>query len=210
MELHANPSGKSSSGEGDSSAPGKYPSMKHERHYEYNFLLRLLIMVSVVIGSTSILINIMTYSGDLWSLVVSGTIILLWITVAYPLYIKRNIGHFIIVDVISLSAFIYMVELSTQSKGWGLTYVTPFLFIAATLMITFILVIKRLNWREYTVYQTIMVILGFLPPLFCAFKLVTVVWPSILSAFYSFLTVTGMYIFVHKKYGDELKKRFHI
>lgn len=188
----------------------KYPKPDTDTVDRYNFVLRLFLFISLVIGSTCLLINLLTYSGVLWSLYVIGTIVYVWITVAYPLFVKRKIGQIIVLDAISTSIYLYLLELATRTQGWGLSYVTPFIFITATLMITFILLKKRLKWRDYSIYQTIMVILGFLPVIFCITGIVTPIWPSVLSAFYSFLTLMGMFIFADKKYKNELIKRFHL
>ncbi len=188
----------------------KYPEPEEGNARRYNFVLRLVIFISLVIGSSSLLINFLTYSGNLWSLYVVGTLLYVWIAIVYPLFSKKKIGRIIVLDAIVTSIYVFALELATQTQGWGLTYVTPFIFITATLMITFIIFLKRLKWREYTIYQTIMVIMGFLPIVFCVTGLVTSVWPSILSAFYSFLTLAGMFIFADKKYKDELIKRFHL
>lgn len=188
----------------------KYPEPEEGNIRRYNFLFRFVLFISVVIGSSCLLINFLTYSGYLWSLYVVGTLMYIWIAIVYPLFSKKKIGRIIVLDSIVTSIYVFALELGTQTQGWGLTYVTPFIFITATLMITFIIFLKRLKWREYTIYQTIMVIMGFLPIVFCVTGLVTSVWPSILSAFYSFLTLAGMFIFADKKYKDELIKRFHL
>lgn len=188
----------------------KYPEPEEGHGRRYNFVFRFILFISVVVASTSLLINLLTYSGNLWSLYVVGTLLYAWIAVAYPLFSKKKIGRIIVLNSIVTSIYVFALELATKTKGWGLTYVTPFIFIAATLMITFIIFLKRLKWREYTIYQTIMVIMGFLPVVFCLTGLVTSVLPSILSAFYSFLTLAGMFIFADKKYKDELIKRFHL
>lgn len=188
----------------------KYPEPEEGNARRYNFVFRLVLFISVVIASSCLLINFLTYSGYLWSLYVVGTLLYIWIAIVYPLFSKKRIGRIIVLDAIVTSIYVFALELATQTQGWGLTYVTPFIFITATLMITFIIFLKRLKWREYTIYQTIMVIMGFLPIVFCVTGLVTSVWPSILSAFYSFLTLAGMFIFADKKYKDELIKRFHL
>lgn len=188
----------------------KYPKPEMGPLKRYNFVFRLLLFISVVISSTSLLINLMTYSGVLWSLYIIGTLLYLWITVAHPLFVKGKIGQIIVITAISTSIYLYSLELATRTKGWGLSYAIPFLFIAATLLITFIILLRRLKWREYSTYQTIMVMLGFLPVIFCITGLVSPIWPSVLSAFYSFLTLTGMFIFADKNYKDELIKRFHL
>ncbi len=188
----------------------KYPMNETHTVDRYNFVFRLFLFISIVISSTCLLINLLFYSGVLWSLYVIGTMVYIWITVAYPLFVKRKIGQIIVLNTISTSIFLYSLELATRTKGWGLSYVTPFLFIFATLMITFIILLKRLNWREYSLYQTIMVTLGFLPVIFWLTGLVTPIWPSVLSAFYSFITLIGMFIFADKKFKNELIKRFHL
>lgn len=188
----------------------KYPAAVVEAAYKYNFVLRLFLFISVVISSTCLLINILTFRGVLWSAYVAGTLLYVWITVGYPVFAKRKLGQIIVLNTIATAIYVYSLELATKTQGWGLTYVTPFLFITSTLFITFVILLKRLKWREYAVYQTILVIMGFLPVIFCAVGLVTAIWPSIFSAFYSFLTVTGMFIFGDKKYKDELIKRFHL
>lgn len=187
-----------------------YPKSEIDVRDRYNLVFRLYLFISIVISSTSLLVNLLTYKGVLWSLYIIGTILYLWITVAYPVFVKRKIGQIIVINAISTSIYLYLLELGTISKGWGLSYAIPFLFIAATLMITFIILLRRLKWKEYSTYQTIMVILGFLPVFFCITGLVTPIWPSVLSAFYSLLTLTGMFIFADKKYKDELIKRFHL
>lgn len=186
-----------------------YPKREVSTPQKYNFMFRLLLFLSIAVGTTCLLVNILTYSGVLWSLVVAGSILCLWIVIAYPLYMRRKIGHMIIVDAISFSILLYIIEVTTHSKGWGLEYVIPFIFIAATSMITFIIFLKKMKWREYSVYQIVMIILGLLPVIVCISGMVTTVWPSIVSAFYSFLTFTGMLIFADKKYENELIKRFH-
>lgn len=188
----------------------KYPLPDYEDKDRYNLVFRLFLFISVVISSTSLLVNLLTYKGILWSLYVTGTLLYVWITVAYPLFVKRKIGHIIVINAISTSIYVFLLELGTHTKGWGLSYVTPFIFIGATLMITFIIFLKRLKWREYSTYQTIMVAMGFLPVILCLTGLVSPAWPSILSAFYSFLTLIGMFIFVDKKYKNELIRRFHL
>lgn len=202
-----NPEGNLTNAVGDGA---KYPKLETDTVNRYNFVFRLFLFISVVIGSSCLLINLLIYSGVLWSLYVIGTMLYIWITVAYPLFVKRKIGHIIVISALSTSIYLYSLELATRTKGWGLSYATPFLFIAATLLITFIIFLRRLKWREYSTYQTIMVLLGFLPVIFCITGLVTPIWPSVLSAFYSFLTLMGMFIFVDKKYKDELIKRFHL
>ena len=52
--------------------------------------------------------------------------------------------------------------------------------------------------------------MGLLPLLALAMGLVTVIWPSLVSAIYSGLALVSIFIFADNATKIELKKRFHI
>lgn len=184
-----------------------YPSYKEE--IKYNFALRLTVFVSIVGASASLLINLLFYEGMLWSLLVAGGIGFFWAALIYPIAVRKNIGHHITIDAVAACIFFVVAQFVIGTKGWSLDYVVPFLFIAATTFISLVILIRRMKWREYATYQFITIILGALPIISVIAQLVTTAWPSIVSAFYSFVTLIGMLIFADKKYKNELIKRFH-
>jgi hypothetical protein len=184
-----------------------YP--KSEAGVKYDFTVRLFLFLTVVAVSACLLINILAYEGVLWSLIVIAGIGFLWAAIGYPLLVKKNIGNRIVVDAICAVAFFIVVQVVTHSQGWSLDYVIPFLFIAATTIISFIILIRRMTWREYTKYQFVAIFFGLLPVISVIAGLVNTIWPSIASAVYSFVTFAGMFIFADKKYKNELIKRFH-
>ncbi len=200
-----NESADSSEGEPeDELYPTNYEIIK------YDLTFRVFLFLSVLAVGVCVLINILAYDGMLWSLIVTGGIGFAWAAVGYPIMARKNIGHHIMVDAVSLCLFFIMAQFVTKTTGWSLDYVIPFMFIASTTIISFIIIIKRMKWREYALYQFITIILGLLPVISVIAGLVESIWPSIVSAFYSFITFIGMFIFADKKYKNELIKRFHI
>jgi hypothetical protein len=177
---------------------------------EYNLTLRAFIFISIVGVLTCVLINIMAYQGILWSLLAAAGVAFLWAAVGYPVLARKNIGHHIMVDAVCAVVFFVVAQFVISSKGWSLDYVVPFLFIGATTIISFVILIRRMSWREYAVYQFVAIILGLLPVVSVISGLVQILWPSIVSAFYSFVTLLGMFIFGDRKYKNELIKRFHL
>jgi hypothetical protein len=184
-----------------------YP--KNDINVKYDVVLRLFLFLTVVAISACLLINILAYDGLLWSLIVIAGIGFLWAAIGYPLLVKKNIANRITVDAVCAVVFFIVVQVVTHSEGWSLDYVIPFLFIAATTVISLIILIRRMTWREYTKYQFITIFLGLLPVISVIANLVNPIWPSIASAVYSFVTFMGMFIFADKKYKNELIKRFH-
>jgi hypothetical protein len=186
---------------------GLYPA-DHDG-IKYDLTIRIFLFLSVLAVGCCVLINILAYRGILWSLIVAGGVGFAWAAVGYPIAARKNIGHHIAVDAVCLCLFFVMAQFVTKTTGWSLDYVIPFLFIAATTVITFVILIRRMKWREYALYQFVTIILGLLPVISVVAGLVESVWPSIASAFYSFITLLGMFIFADKKYKNELIKRFH-
>jgi hypothetical protein len=184
-----------------------YPG--YDGEIKYNLTLRILVFISFVGASSCLLINLLTYQGILWSLLVAGGIGFFWAALIYPIVVRKNIGHHIAVDAVCACVFFVVAQFVVGAKGWSLDYVVPFLFIAATTIISLVILIKRMKWREYALYQFITIILGVLPVISVVAHLVTTTWPSIVSAFYSGVTLLGMFIFADKKYKNELIKRFH-
>ena len=176
---------------------------------KYDLLFRVFLFLTILAITGSVLVNILTYNGILWSLLVAGGVGFAWAAIAYPIIVRKNIGHHIMVDAVCLCLFFIMAQIVTKTKGWSLDYVIPFQFIAATTIISLIILIKRMKWREYALYQFITIVLGLLPVISVIAGLVENIWPSIGSAFYSFITLLGMLIFADKKYRNELIKRFH-
>lgn len=184
-----------------------YPNSEEGR--KYNFKIRLVLFLSIVAASSCLLINILQYRGILWSLIVIGGIGFFWAALVYPFSVRKNIGHHITVDAVCACLFFIVAQFVIKTKGWSLDYVIPFLFIAAMTIISLIIFIKRMKWREYAMYQFVAILLGLLPVISVIAGLVIIRWPSIVSAFYSFITFLGMLIFADKKYKNELIKRFH-
>lgn len=194
----------------DTQPSGSYPPGNELSAYRYNFVLRFLFFISIVLISSAVLVNILTYNGSLWFLLILAGILYLWAAIAYPIFAKKSIGHIIVIEALSTSLILYFIQYATNTKGWALEYAMPFIFAGATLFITFIIFLKRMKWRQYTVYQMTMMLLGFIPILFCIFGLVQLIWPSLVSALYSCLTLVGMFVFADKKYENEIIKRFHL
>jgi hypothetical protein len=199
-----------SDGEPAADVSGDLYPVNSETSKTPNMLLRAMVFISVVAVLTCVFINIMAYEGMLWSLIVAAGVVFVWAAAGYPLIARKNIGHHIMVDAVFACAFFVVAQFVINTKGWSLDYVVPFLFIAATTLISFVILVKRMKWREYAVYQFVTIILGLLPVISVISGLVIILWPSILSAFYSFITLLGMFIFGDKKYKNELIKRFHL
>lgn len=186
-----------------------YPSLLKIAE-RYNLLYRILIMLSLTISVVCITINYFATPDILWSLLVVGNIGYMWIAIGTAVREKSKLGFNILIQAISLSALMVLIDRFSGNSNWALNYVVPFLFITATLSITVIIIVRRMDSRSFILYLILTALIGFLPIVFVGAGLITVRWPSIVSALYSGLSLISLFIFADRVTIQELKKRFHL
>jgi hypothetical protein len=199
--------------------PSKFPPYKSSDAVKRNFVLRLLLFISIVVGGVSFLINMLLLETGLWSLIVISGIIYLWILIKYTIMTNYNISLRLLFQAITVTLLVFAIErfipsltLAPIGTRWALEYVMPFVMIATSLAITIIIFVRPLKYRDYVFYLFCMSILGFIPIILYLFKLIEPhgFIPSLICAAYSVITLLGMFFFGDRTTKDELVKRFHI
>jgi hypothetical protein len=186
-----------------------YPRMK-EIPKKYNFLSRFFLFLSIATCLVCLLINLLDWSGMLWSLIVATGILLLWETVGFMILSKKNIGWRLFAQMLAILIVFITIDAVTGWRAWSIGYFAPFVIIASSCAMTIILYIKRTQWREYMLFQFIIAINGFIPVVLYWCGLTKALWPSAAGALYSLLSLLGMMIFFDKQFKNEMKKRFHV
>lgn len=176
----------------------------------YNFIFRLMLFISVVVATTCFFINLLTWSGLLWSLIIVLGIILSWEIVAFLILGKKNSGFKVVCNMIVLPLLLVAADLITGWHQWSVNIVMPLIISASTLTITIILYKKRTKWREYMIYQLIITINGFIPVILYLCGFIKKFWPVGISLLYAVITIIGIWIFADKQLKNELQKRFHL
>jgi len=197
------------SGTAEENIAEAYPEKK-ELPRKYNFILRLLLFLSVAAGLICLFVNLLFWSGLLWSLIAVTVILLLWETVGLMILSKKNIGWRLFAQMIAVLLVSITVDAVTGWKAWSLGYFAPFVIIASSCAMTIIFYIKRTQWRENMLFQLIISVNGFIPVVLYLCGLTKVLWPGAVGALYSLLSLLWMLIFFDKQFKNELKKRFHV
>lgn len=186
-----------------------YPALlqKAER---YNIIQRILVMLSLAVSVVCLTINILTFQRLWWSLIVIGNILYMWIAISTAMRRRSKLGFNVLIQAISLAAILVLIDMFSGHNNWALNYVVPFVFVTATMCITVIIIVKRMDSRSFILYFFLTALIGFIPVLLVAAGQVTVLWPSLVSAIYSGLSLISLFIFADKSTKQELKKRFHL
>lgn len=188
-----------------------YPDYGRLRWDKKNvFISKLAIFIAVSIISICVLINLVTMPHTLWSLYVATIVFYLLITCIHTILSASHPGGKILVQLISLSGLLLLTDVLGGFERWSVNYVVPFLVVAATLLVTFIILTKRMRWRAYVGFVVTMIVLGFFPIVLYLAGVATAIWPSAVTALYALLTLFGMLLFSNKTFKTDLVRRFHL
>ena len=170
---------------------------------------RIFCFCMVMSALICLLINALTGQYP-WSLIVASCTAT--VTAAYIIITSRR---FNIVKKLSIPAFaaIFLtlaLDLITGYRGWSLDIVAPLLIVVHIIALCVTMFVKRVSWRDYLIFLMILIALGLLPLVLLFTGVVGIRWPSVVSAFLSVATFTGMLVFGDRKVSEELKKKFYI
>ncbi|HHT76911.1 MAG TPA: hypothetical protein GXZ67_03340 [Clostridiaceae bacterium] len=190
----------------------KYESFYPDANIDYkkfHFLKRIFLFLSVVAVMTSVVLNVIFYTGFLWSLITIAAIIYLWIGISHSLGHHINIASKILAQSVLGSLFIVLIDFLVGYLGWSVSFVIPSIFILADLAVVILILVNRMDFRNYLLYQFAIALLGLFPMIL--FLITRIGHPAmvIISAAVSLLTLIGTTILGDKTVKTEIKKRFH-
>lgn len=177
---------------------------------QHNFLFRVLIFASAVVGVTAFVLNLLIFDDGWWSILVLAGIGAVWVTVAMAVRKRSSFCKRILYQVVTLSIVLVLFDWITGWHLWAVNYVVPGLCILAMLAIAIIAMVMHRRIENYIVYLVVTMIFGVFPLLFLLTGWADVTWPSVLSVALSVLSFTGMILFAGKDARVELKKRLHL
>ena len=93
---------------------------------------------------------------------------------------------------------------------WSINYVVPSILTLAGIAVLIIILVNRVHFQTYIIYQFIIGVLGFVPFLLFVFGVVDKPFMSIVATIVSALSLIGTSIFGEKTVRSELKRRFHL
>lgn len=172
--------------------------------------LKLLLFISVVIIILSFTAYAIFPTDVNYPLLITLGIGSLWLDMIFLVKRRFHIPKKIVWQVFILALLSLFWDWNTGWRGWSITYIIPFLYITALLLMYVIAVIMKLNSRDYITYAFMSALFGILPVLFILFDWVKVKYPSILSIAISSIILSAIFILQWNSIKSEFQKRMHI
>ncbi len=187
-----------------------YPYYSSTETRQPNRLLsRLIAFICIAVMSICAFTNFFVATDTAWSLYVITCVLYGWLLIRHTFLSKVHLGQKIIIQVLGLTGMLLTLNMLEGGNRWSVNYVFPFLIIGATFLITVIVVIKKMLWKEFVGFIIALILLGFLPLLLYLIGISQVLWAAATSELYAFLTFSGMIIFSDKGFKNEMLRRFH-
>jgi len=188
-----------------------YPEYRQPKK-KTNFFLKSTIFLAITAILITALVNLVTYNEESswWSFYVLVSMVYFLVLINSSILSRGNPAKKIIVQMITISVLVVMVDFIAHSTGWSYTYVVPFLSLASSVTIGIILLTKSIRYSDYIIYLLSSLFIGLIPFVLWIFKLVPILWPSLAAACFSLVIFLAMLVFADREIRDEFKKRFHI
>jgi NRPS condensation-like uncharacterized protein len=188
---------------------GMYPQIRYDRKRLKKLVTvfyGLLFFVGAVLG----MINYATYSGSLWSIIAIGLMAYTALTVEYSVLRHANLASKILLQTVAAQILLVALDHSAGYNGWSVNYGIPSTILFADLSIVFLILVNRMNWQSYFMYQIAVTVFSFIPLILWATGLLTRPFLALFT-----VTVTVIILAVTIVLGDrsvktELKRRFHV
>lgn len=177
---------------------------------EHGLFFKIMLLISIIIASVSVAVNILLPQTGAWSLFILGGLGSVWASMISAINKRNNIPKNIVYQIMIISVIVVLWDLLTGWKGWSITYVIPFVCFFAMVSMAIISKVRKLYVEDYILYIIIDGLFGLVQIIFIFTRGLTVLYPSLICIVTSIISLSTILIFEEKKLRAEIKRRLHI
>ena len=166
----------------------------------------LCLAVAVICG----MINIMTEGTLNWSWFAGAGCVCAWLVVMVAYSKRRNILKNEIWQLLLISVIAILWDRFTGWRGWSVDFILPFGVLSVQFSVPVIARVNRLKREEYLFYLVQACIAGLIPMILAWTGVVKFVYPSVICAGISILTLAALFIFCKKDTLREFHKKLRM
>lgn len=188
---------------------GMYPQIRYDQERLkklVNVFYGLMIFVAAVLG----FINYTTYTGSLWSVIAIGLMAYVVLTVRYSFMRHSNLAGKILLQTAAAEFLWVAIDHSSGYSGWSVNYGIPSTILFADLAVVFLILVNRMNWQSYFMYQIAITVFSFIPLILWAAGLLTRPPLALITVIVTVLILAVTIVLGDRSVKTELKRRFHV
>lgn len=188
---------------------GMYPQIRYDpkRIKELvNIFYGSMFFIGAILGFT----NYATYSGSLWSVIVIGLMAYGVLTVKYSFLRHSNLASKIFRQTVAAQVLLVALDHATGYNGWSVNYGIPSTILFADLSVVFLILVNRMNWQSYFMYQISITAFSFIPLILWAAGLLTRPTLALITTLVTVFILAVTIVLGDRSVKTELKRRFHV
>ena len=167
-------------GTGEKLTPA-YPEFVEKRKHYY-ILRRILLFFSIAAALVSLTANLLFTPHIWWFVFVFTGLLYVWAAIPHIFRKGGNLGGKVLV---------------------------PIVFSAGILGVMVVIVANRTNWARYVMYQALLALLGFVPPVLYLIGAANQLWAAFIPALLAGINLAMLAAFGDRNIKNEFRRRFH-
>ena len=128
---------------------------------EYSSFFKIMLLVSIIIATVSVAVNILIPESGAWSFLILGGLGSVWASLINLINQRKNIPKNIVYQVMTISVISLIWDLLTGWKGWSINYVIPSVCVFAMISMA---IISQLRELIYTIMSASLPVIGLFSP----------------------------------------------
>lgn len=188
---------------------GNYPVIQHDESIWKKLITicyGVLAAVALVLG----LVNVATYDGLWWSGIAIPGIAYVGLTLRYSILRHANLGKSLLIQTIGMQVLLVMIDRVLGFEGWSVNYGVPGTILFADVAVVLLIVVNRLNWQSYFMYQIAITVFSFIPIILWAAGFVTRPSLAIATVLLTVIILVMTIFLGDRRFKNELIRRFHL
>jgi len=191
--------------------PGFEPINKRNKQ-----LARIATLAAAALIGLSALCNLLLWNRELWCAVFSACVLYAWglglVTFNRRIHLGwKLLAHALALPLLLIIANIFASRTAMISRvSWAISYAMPAIFGGFIITINIIMLKWQQKRRDYLLYQLSLCVIAFVPLILVLCGIAQPVYPSIVAAAFSLLTIGWLLIFAKKIVSTEFVRKFHI
>lgn len=175
-----------------------------------NLAIKILLIISLLAGATTVLINELVNREFKWSFIVVIGIIYVWVTTLYSIRKNVNIASHVLLQTISISILVILIDIIIGFKKWSLELALPIIIGISNITILVLTIVSHKRYFKYALYQLIIFCISMILVVLY-FTHITKYWlPMTICLSIAGVTFINSIFLCGKDLKGELERLFHI
>ena len=185
-----------------------YPEINSEKistKYVLRIIFGVLLLLNILGASVELIITKTFYYS--WHMVVPSA--LLYLSVYFPMKKHWSLTGVLNISLFTVTGYFIFLELFTNTFGWGLYYVVPFVLLASCLLCLMAMALTKF-YKVDTQLPLILATLISLGIFLFVYLTKGVYWPSAITVLTGFAIVFTLFVVKNRRARKNLQKNFHV